>query len=106
MNTWASPTLCTHKGKKIVEYALASMDNQLFVSTYMLQLPDKGTLEKFLLDEIENHRDEKKSIIGTVLRGTTNRSALWDACQSKQVLPSVELPLDALIYYGISPQNR
>lgn len=46
--------LCTRKGKKMVEYALAGMDNQLFVSTYMLQLPDKDTLEKFLMDEIEN----------------------------------------------------
>ena len=26
----------------------AGMDNQLFVSTYMLQLPDKGVLEKSL----------------------------------------------------------
>ena len=51
--------LCTRKGKKMVEYALAGMDNQLFVSTYMLQMPDKSTLEKFLLDEIENHNDEK-----------------------------------------------
>ena len=32
--------------------ALAGMDNNLFVSTYMLQLPDKATLEKFLYDEI------------------------------------------------------
>lgn len=47
--------LCTRKGKKMVEYALAGMDNQLFVSTYMLQLPDKSTLEKFLLDEIEKN---------------------------------------------------
>ena len=44
--------LCTRKGKKMVEYAIAGMDNQLFVSTYMLQLPDKATLEKFLLEEI------------------------------------------------------
>lgn len=51
--------LCTRKGKKMVEYALAGMDNQLFVSTYMLQLPDKETLEKFLLDEIENHSDNE-----------------------------------------------
>ena len=53
--------LCTRKGKKMVEYALAGMDNQLFVSTYMLQLPDKSILEKFLLDEIEKHDDEKYS---------------------------------------------
>ena len=44
--------LCTRKGKKMVEYALAGMDNQLFVSTYMLQLPDKKTLEDFLLRQM------------------------------------------------------
>ena len=45
--------LCTRKGQKMVEYALAGMDNQLFVSTYMLQLPDKKTLEDFLLKQLE-----------------------------------------------------
>ena len=45
--------LCTRKGKKMVEYALAGMDNQLFVSTYMLQLPDRKTLEDFLLKQLE-----------------------------------------------------
>lgn len=44
--------LCTRKGKKMVEYALAGMDNQLFVSTYMLQLPEKKTLEEFLLRQL------------------------------------------------------
>lgn len=28
--------------------------------------------------------------LGTVSRWMTNRSALWDACQSKKVQPSVE----------------
>ena len=46
--------LCTRKGKKMVEYAIAGMDNNLFVSTYMLQLPDKATLEKFLHDEMQD----------------------------------------------------
>ena len=45
--------LCTRKGDKMVEYALAGMDNELFVSTYMLSLPDKKTLQEFLLKEIE-----------------------------------------------------
>ena len=45
--------LCTKKGKKMVEYALAGMDNQLFVSTYMLHLPDKKQLENFLLKQME-----------------------------------------------------
>ena len=52
--------LCTRKGKKMVEYAIAGMDNNLFVSTYMLQLPDKATLEKFLLDEMEDNSDKKR----------------------------------------------
>ena len=42
--------LCTKAGKKMVEYALAGMDNNLFVSTYLLQLPDKSVLEKFIKD--------------------------------------------------------
>jgi predicted nuclease of restriction endonuclease-like (RecB) superfamily len=52
--------LCTRKGKKMVEYAIAGMDNNLFVSTYMLQLPDKATLEKFLLEEIEGNSEKNK----------------------------------------------
>ena len=45
--------LCTDKGSQMVEYALSGMDNQLFVSTYMLHLPDKKKLEEFMLKEIE-----------------------------------------------------
>ena len=45
--------LCTKKGKKMVEYAIAGMSNQLFVSTYMLQLPDKTSLERFLLEQLK-----------------------------------------------------
>jgi hypothetical protein len=50
--------LCTRKGTKMVEYAIAGMDNNLFVSTYMLQLPDKTTLEKFLLDEMQEMHEQ------------------------------------------------
>lgn len=45
--------LCTDKGSQMVEYALSGMDNKLFVSTYMLHLPDKKKLEEFMLKEIE-----------------------------------------------------
>lgn len=44
--------LCTRKGPKMVEYALAGMDNTLFVSTYMLALPDKEVLRDFLLQQM------------------------------------------------------
>ncbi|MDD3200550.1 MAG: PDDEXK nuclease domain-containing protein [Bacteroidales bacterium] len=47
--------LCTHKGKKMVEYALGAIDNQLFVSTYQLQLPNREQLEQFIKDECQNH---------------------------------------------------
>ena len=50
--------LCTHKGKKMVEYALGSMDNHLFVSTYQLQLPNRQQLEQFLMDECREPSSE------------------------------------------------
>lgn len=55
--------LCTDKGSQMVEYALSGMDNQLFVSTYMLHLPDKRILEEFLTKELEEIKFEnnKKS---------------------------------------------
>jgi predicted nuclease of restriction endonuclease-like (RecB) superfamily len=40
--------LCTQKDHALVEYAIASMDNRLFVSKYQLELPKKGELELFL----------------------------------------------------------
>lgn len=43
--------LCTRRGKKMVEYALAGLDNKIFVSTYMLSLPDVTTLENFIIKE-------------------------------------------------------
>ncbi len=49
--------LCTQKGEQMVEYALAGMDNQLFVSTYQLQLPDKKVLKDFLLHQIEENKN-------------------------------------------------
>lgn len=36
----------------MVEYALLGMDNQLFVSTYMLHFLDKKKLEVFILKEM------------------------------------------------------
>jgi len=45
--------LCTDKGSQMVEYALSGMDNKLFVSTYMLHLPDKRQLEEFMLKEMK-----------------------------------------------------
>jgi hypothetical protein len=40
--------LCTNKNNALVEYALAGMDNALFVSKYKLELPKMEDLQKFL----------------------------------------------------------
>jgi hypothetical protein len=45
--------LCTRKDNPLVEYALAGMDNQLFVSKYQLELPKKEDMERFLADKIK-----------------------------------------------------
>jgi predicted nuclease of restriction endonuclease-like (RecB) superfamily len=40
--------LCTGKDHALVEYALAAINNRLFVSKYQLELPSKQELERFL----------------------------------------------------------
>lgn len=40
--------LCTDKKSSTVKYAIGSIDNQLFVSRYLLQLPSVEELEKFI----------------------------------------------------------
>lgn len=40
--------LCTQKDQTLVEYALAGMDNKLFVSRYQLELPGKEEMQRFL----------------------------------------------------------
>ena len=40
--------LCTEKNHALVRYALAGMDNRLFVSKYELQLPDEAKIRAFL----------------------------------------------------------
>jgi len=46
--------LVTHKNEALVEYATAGMDQNLFVSKYLLQLPDTGKLASFLRQQLEN----------------------------------------------------
>ena len=44
--------LCTQKDHALVEYALAGMDNHLFVSKYQLELPRKEEIQKFLEEKM------------------------------------------------------
>jgi predicted nuclease of restriction endonuclease-like (RecB) superfamily len=44
--------LCTRKNHTLVEYALAGMNNRLFVSKYQVELPDKRRMRRFLLEQV------------------------------------------------------
>lgn len=45
--------LCTEQNAELVRYALAGLDQQLFVSRYQLELPATSELEAFLRRELE-----------------------------------------------------
>jgi len=51
--------LCTHKDHALVEYALAGMDNQLFVSKYQLELPRKEDIQSFLEAKLREVTDAR-----------------------------------------------
>jgi hypothetical protein len=40
--------LCTRKNEALVEFALGDISNQLFVSRYAVEIPDKSAMESFL----------------------------------------------------------
>ncbi len=44
--------LCTQKNQPLVEFALAGMDNQLFVSKYQLELPRREEIACFLAEKL------------------------------------------------------
>jgi hypothetical protein len=44
--------LCTRKDHTLVEYALADMDNRLFVSKYQMELPGREEIQRFLEAQI------------------------------------------------------
>ncbi|MFH1259811.1 MAG: PDDEXK nuclease domain-containing protein [Elusimicrobiota bacterium] len=45
--------LCTRKNHAKVEFALAGMDNRLFVTKYQLELPKKEEIQKFLEKQLQ-----------------------------------------------------
>ncbi|TAF77843.1 MAG: DUF1016 family protein [Bacteroidetes bacterium] len=46
--------LCAEKGNQMVEYAMAGMTQKLFVSKYLVELPSKEILAKFIENELKN----------------------------------------------------
>ena len=44
--------LCTDKNHALAEYALAGMDNNLFVSKYLLELPNKEEMQRFIDEQL------------------------------------------------------
>jgi predicted nuclease of restriction endonuclease-like (RecB) superfamily len=45
--------LCTQKDHTLIEYALAGMDNALFVSRYQVELPKKEDMQRFIEEKIK-----------------------------------------------------
>jgi predicted nuclease of restriction endonuclease-like (RecB) superfamily len=45
--------MVTNKNEALVEYATAGMDNKLFVSKYLVQLPSKEQLQQFVKNELQ-----------------------------------------------------
>ena len=56
--------LCTQKDHALVEYALAGMDNQLFVSKYQLHLPEREQLQRELERTLRGIMNPLKETIG------------------------------------------
>jgi predicted nuclease of restriction endonuclease-like (RecB) superfamily len=52
--------LCTKRDHTLVEYALAGLDNGLFVSKYQLELPKKEEIKRFLEETVQQTMDEFK----------------------------------------------
>jgi hypothetical protein len=51
--------LCTDRNETRVKYAIAGMDNQLFVSKYLTALPS----EEKLLEFLRNDRDRTENVL-------------------------------------------
>lgn len=49
--------LCTQKDHALVEYALAGIDNGLFVSKYLLELPKKEEMQRFIEQQLADVAD-------------------------------------------------
>jgi predicted nuclease of restriction endonuclease-like (RecB) superfamily len=45
--------LCTQKDHALLEYALAGMDNNLFVSKYLLELPKREEMQEFIEEQMK-----------------------------------------------------
>ena len=48
--------LCTDKNQVLAEYALAGMDNQLFIAKYQLELPKKEEMQRFIDEQMREAR--------------------------------------------------
>lgn len=54
--------LCTDKDHALVEYALAAVDNRLFVSKYQVELPGKDELKRFIEEKRREIGDETERL--------------------------------------------
>jgi predicted nuclease of restriction endonuclease-like (RecB) superfamily len=55
--------LCTQKDHALVEYALAGIDNGLFVSKYLLELPKKEEMQRFIETQLAAGTLDEESVL-------------------------------------------
>ncbi len=55
--------LCINKDEAFVEYALAGLDEKIFISQYLLYIPAKEKLEQFIRQEIQNRKRKNKKTV-------------------------------------------
>lgn len=53
--------LCTDRNRALSEYALAGMDNNLFVSKYQLELPKKEEMQRFIEEHVRGKVDSGRN---------------------------------------------
>jgi predicted nuclease of restriction endonuclease-like (RecB) superfamily len=51
--------LCTQKDHALAEYALAGLDNRLFVSQYLLELPKKEAMQEFIERQLAELKSDR-----------------------------------------------
>jgi len=65
--------LCARKDHALVEYALAGMNNTLFVSRYLTELPNKEELQRFFEEQIRSIIEERYVPLATLQKRGTKR---------------------------------
>ena len=68
--------MCTGAGEEMVEYATAGIDENMFISNYMLKLPSKEDLTKWLKKMVKEASRRARIVIITLVLGSRDTDLL------------------------------